>query len=146
MEKVFTAIKLGAAAAGGWIAQRLGGWDGLLIALVALVCADILSGLIKAALRKSDKSATGGVSSEAMWRGGLKKLLMFVLVAVAAVADDLISESCALIRGATVSYYIAVEGLSVVENALLCGIPVPEKLKSVFEVMKTKNGEESGNE
>lgn len=139
MDKVLTAIKIVFAAIGGWLAQILGGWDGMLIALVVLACADILTGLIKAALRKSDKSSSGGVSSGAMWRGGLKKLLMFVLVAVAVVADDLISPASTLIRGIVISYYIATEALSVIENALQCGIPVPGKLKSIFEAMKSKN-------
>jgi phage-related holin len=67
---------------------------------------------------------------------------MFVLVAVAVGADDLISPDSTLIRGIVISYYIATEALSVIENALQCGLPVPGKLKSIFEVMKSKNDTE----
>lgn len=138
MDKLLALLKVLFAAVGGWIAARLGGWDTLLAALVGIAVVDIITGLIKAVLKKSEKTASGGVSSGAMWKGGLKKLIMFGLVAVAVYADRLVSPDSSVIRGLVIGYYIATEALSVIENALQCGVPVPDKFKNVFEVMRDK--------
>ena len=59
----------------------LGGWDIWLSSLVFLMAADIIVGLIKAFLCKSDKSVSGGLNSASMFKGGLKKILIFFIIA-----------------------------------------------------------------
>lgn len=140
MEKAFTVFKVVFAAVGGWLIGALGGWDKWLMALVIFATVDVLSGLLKAFLKKSDKSDTGAASSSAMGKGIAKKGFMFLIVGLSVAADKLIGNGEGIIRNVVISYYVATEALSIIENALLCGIPIPDKLKSVFEVMKNKSG------
>ena len=130
MERIETGAKVMGAAVGGWFSYLLGGWDGLLAALVILAGIDILTGFASAVAKRSDKSESGGLSSQAMWCGGIKKILMFCIVAVAVVADRLIGDTSTLIRSITIGYYIASEALSILENAMRAGLPVPVKLRA----------------
>lgn len=124
---------------GGFIVNLLGGWDIWLASLVFLMIADIIAGLIKSFLCKSDKSISGGLNSASMFKGGLKKLLIFFLIALATVLDMIVTPENAYIRCAVTGYYIANEGLSIIENIGACGVPLPKIFYSVFDVLKQKS-------
>jgi toxin secretion/phage lysis holin len=118
-------LKTGAAAAGLFLAGLLGGADPLLYTLVGFTAADCLTGFAKAVVRRELRSAR-------MFSGGLKKLVIYVVVAVAAALDRLLPAQNLAFRSLTIGYYLANEGLSVLENAALCGLPLPERLKNVL--------------
>lgn len=61
----------------GSVIGLLGGWDAWLASLSVLMLIDIAVGLVKAILHRSDKSKRGGLSSASMFRGGIKKLVIF---------------------------------------------------------------------
>ena len=67
---------------GGIVVNVLGGWDMWLASLIFLICTDIVVGLIKSFLCKSDKSKSGGLNSKHMFRGGIKKMLILVMIAI----------------------------------------------------------------
>jgi toxin secretion/phage lysis holin len=121
-------LKTVAAGAGLFLAGLLGGADPLLYTLVGFTAADCLTGILKAVIRRELRSAR-------MFSGGLRKLLIYVVVAVAAALDNLFPADGLAFRGLTIGYYIANEGLSILENAALCGLPLPERLKSVLAGM-----------
>lgn len=75
----------------GFIVDILGGWDMWLTALLTVMVIDILTGILKAVLMRSNKSESGGLSSESMFRGGAKKVFIFLMVALGAVLDSIIS-------------------------------------------------------
>jgi len=129
MEQLLVRLKFWGAGAGLLLAGLLGGADTLLYALACFTVADFLTGLIKAVVCKE-------LRSERMFIGGLKKLLIFVIVAVAVTLDRLLPDSGVAFRSLTIGYYIAGEGLSILENAAACGVPLPEKLKSVLAGLK----------
>lgn len=123
---------------GGFIVNLLGGWDIWLSSLVFLMFVDIIVGLIKAFLCKSNKSVSGGLNSAWMFKGGLKKVLIFFLIALATVLDTIIAPENTYIRCSVTGYYIANEGLSIIENIGECGVPLPQIFYSILDVLKQK--------
>ena len=118
------------------VINALGGWDIWLAALITTICIDILTGIIKSLLMKSNKTQSGGLSSKSMFEGGIKKIFILLLVALATVLDTIISPNDTYIRIMVVSYYIANESLSILENIGVCGIPLPQFLYSVLDSLR----------
>lgn len=118
------------------VVDALGGWDIWLTALITTICLDILTGIIKSLLMKSNKTLSGGLNSKSMFEGGIKRIFGLLLVALAAVLDTIISPDDTYIRVMVVSYYIANESLSIHENIGACGIPLPQFLYSILDSLK----------
>ncbi len=135
------AIMTGAGVIGGMISQVFGGWDAALITLLLFMAVDYLSGLIVAGVfQASDKSASGSLSSVACWQGLLKKGMTLVIVLVAARLDIVLGT--AFVRDAVVIAYIVNETISIIENAGLMGLPVPDVIMQAIEQLQGKrNGE-----
>ena len=132
------AIMTGAGVIGGMISQAFGGWDAALITLLLFMAVDYLSGLIVAGVfQASDKSASGSLSSVACWQGLLKKGMTLVIVLVAARLDIVLGT--AFVRDAVVIAYIVNETISIIENAGLMGLPVPDVIMSAIEQLQGKN-------
>lgn len=123
---------------GSVVGYYLGNIDGLLIALCAMVVLDILSGFLKAILTKK-------MSSQRAFKGSLKKIAIFLIVGAANILDSLLLNENALLRSGAIIFYIANEGVSILENVCLMGIPVPEKIKSVLLELRAKESEEHDN-
>ena len=123
------------------IIKMLGGWDIWLMALITVMILDILTGLIKAILMRSNKSESGGLSSASMFRGGIKKVFILLMVALGTVLDIIISPDDVFIRIMVVSYYIANESLSILESVGACGVPLPKVLYKILDSLKTNNME-----
>lgn len=119
---------------GAVIGACLGGIDGFVIALVILMITDYITGVIEAAYNHT-------VSSKVGFRGIAKKLLMFAAVAVACCIDYYIIKSNGALRTATIFFYLANEGISILENISLVGVPIPKKLKTMLEQLH-KNDDE----
>lgn len=132
------AIMTGAGVISGMISQAFGGWDAALITLLLFMAVDYLSGLIVAGVfQASDKSASGSLSSVACWQGLLKKGMTLVIVLVAARLDIVLGT--AFVRDAVVIAYIVNETISIIENAGLMGLPVPDVIMSAIEQLQGKN-------
>lgn len=132
------AIMTGAGVIGGMISQAFGGWDAALISLLFFMAVDYLSGLIVAGVfQASDKSASGSLSSVACWQGLLKKGMTLIIVLVAARLDIVLGT--AFVRDAVVIAYIVNETISIIENAGLMGLPVPDVIMSAIEQLQGKN-------
>lgn len=122
---------------GSLIASFFGGWSTSINTLIIFMIADYLSGLIVAAVfKKSKKTETGALESGACWKGIFRKIMTLVLVAVAHRLDLLIGAS--YIRDAVTIAFIASEGISILENAGLMGISMPDVLMNAIDVLKDK--------
>jgi toxin secretion/phage lysis holin len=132
MKDIVNTFQIIIAAAGGYIGYFLGGWDGFLYALVAFVVIDYLTGVMVAILEKR-------LSSEVGFRGIFKKVLIFSLVAVAHIVDSQLIQTGSAVRTAVIFFYLSNEGISIVENAAIIGLPIPEKLKMVLEQLNKKD-------
>ena len=124
------------AAIGGYIGWFLGGFDGLLYALVAFVVIDYITGFMVGILEKK-------LSSNIGFKGIFKKVLIFTFVGIGHIVDIYILQNGSAVRTAVIFFYLSNEGLSIIENATKIGLPVPEKLKAVF-VELGKEEEKSG--
>ncbi len=118
-------IKTACAALGGVAAYLWGPWDALIIALIGLVAIDYITGIVKAALLKQLDSAVG-------FRGLMKKVFIFALVALASIVDKIVPATNQAVRSAVILFYIVNEGLSILENAGELGLPLPGALKSAL--------------
>lgn len=106
-----------------------GGADSLLIALVIFMIIDYLTGLFYGIYSKTLSSKIGLL-------GFLKKFCIFLVVAVAHTLDLYILNDSELLRNATIGFYIANDGISILENVAKLGIPLPKKLKDVLIQLK----------
>lgn len=111
-----------------------GSLDGTIIALVTFVILDYITGVIQAVYNKN-------LSSEIGFRGILKKIVLFLIVAVANILDTQVLKAGAILRTAVIFIFIANEGVSLLENAAKMGIPIPKKLIDVLEQLKKKDEE-----
>jgi toxin secretion/phage lysis holin len=104
---------------------------------------DYATGLVVAGVfHKSGKSETGRLESRAGFKGLCRKGMELILVLVGACLDRYTGNS--FVRDAVVMAFIANEALSLLENAVLMGLPVPKVLTRVLEVMQKKADREDG--
>lgn len=113
------------AAIGGALAYLFGPWDAPIIVLLCVVAMDYLTGVAYAAVSKELCSTVG-------FKGLVKKVFIFVLVALAAMLDKLAPATNGAVRSAVCMFYIANEGISILENAGRLGLPLPETLKNAL--------------
>ena len=138
MKLIWNTIQLAFAAVGGFVGWFLGGCDGLLYALLAFVVIDYITGVLCAVSDKKLSSAIG-------FKGICRKVLIFALVGIGHILDTHVIGSGSVMRTAILFFYISNEGVSLVENAVHLGLPVPQKLKDVLEQLHDR-GEKGDNE
>jgi toxin secretion/phage lysis holin len=118
---------------GTCITAALGGWDIALQVLVTFVVLDYVTGITVAIMEQSVSSAVG-------FKGIVKKVMIFALLYVAVQADKATGSD--IIRSFTIMFYIANEGISILENAGKIGVEYPAPLKNILVALKQKsNGE-----
>ena len=123
------------AAVGSWVANALGGWDASMQVLVALMVADYLTGVLVAAVwHKSSKSSSGTLNSVAGFKGILKKCAILLLVWIGVLLDQALGSAYA--RTAVVLFFVGNEGISLLENLGLMGVPFPAFLKRALEALR----------
>lgn len=130
----------GISAAGSVAASLLGGWDTALQTLCIMMAADYLTGIICALVwKKSPKSKDGAFESKASIKGLFRKAGILLAVLVACQLDALSGTD--FIRNSAILFFTANDGLSILENLGLMGLPVPQAVRNAFEVLRDKGGE-----
>ncbi|WP_373077306.1 holin family protein [Fusobacterium varium] len=105
-----------------------GGKDKLMTCLLILMGVDYVTGVIKAFVAEKPNSKKG-------FKGILKKIVTICVVVLAYQIDILLDNKFSL-RYLTLCILNSNEGLSILENAAVCGVPIPERLKNVLEQYK----------
>lgn len=119
---------------GTFVAHALGGWDAAMQVLVALMVADYVTGILVAAVwHRSNKSASGALDSKAGFKGLLKKCAILALVWIGVLLDN--ATGANYIRTAVVLFFIGNEGISLLENLGLMGVPYPAFLQKALEAL-----------
>ena len=133
-------ITKAAFAVAGAVAGLFGEWNTMLTIFVVMMALDYVTGLIVAACGKSPKTDGGRLSSKAGFVGIARKavMMLLVLVLVATLLDKSLGNETMVFQTSLVFYYIANEGLSILENAALLGVCFPEKLKKALEAMRER--------
>ena len=114
------------------ISFLFGDMEGMLIALIALIILDYISGVIAAAVEKR-------LSSEVGAKGIAKKIFMLLIVALANIVDINVIGDGHVLKTVTVVFYICNECISLIENAGRIGVPVPKKLLDVLEQLRDRD-------
>lgn len=105
-----------------------GGFDVAIQCLLIAIVLDYISGIIKAFVLKNLSSSIG-------FKGILKKVGVLVVVALAVLIDRVTGESGA-IRTLVIYYFVANEGLSIIENLAQAGLPIPKVIKDALKALK----------
>lgn len=103
----------------------------LITILCILMVIDIITGLAKAVKNKN-------LWSRKSLLGFARKILVFLIITVSNLLDLLMNMNGTVVL-ATVTFYILNEVLSITENSAQIGIPLPDKLMEVIEVMNKKS-------
>lgn len=125
MKETINLIKIIISAIGAWIGYFIGELDGLIIALLLFVVIDYLTGLMVAIADRKLLSRIG-------FKGIFRKVIIFMLVAIAHVIDREIIKTGDALRTAIIFFYLSNEGISILENSVHLGLQVPKKLKDVL--------------
>ncbi|MDU1708423.1 MAG: phage holin family protein [Anaerococcus vaginalis] len=129
MDKFRDLVKIFFTIFGSLIGFFLGDLDIFIYSLTAFVIGDYISGIIRAGFERK-------LSSKIGFKGILKKIMIFIIVGIANICDKNLIKNQAMIRSSIIFFYIANEGLSILENALAMDLPIPKKLKILLEQFK----------
>ncbi len=122
---------------GSLVASLFGGWDSGLVTLVIFMCIDYISGLAVAGIFKnSPKTESGALESKAGWKGLCRKGMTLLFVLIAYRLDLALGTS--YIRDAVIIGFLANELISIIENAGLMGLPLPEVIKKAVDLLTDK--------
>lgn len=108
----------------------LGGFDIALQSLIIVIVIDYLTGIASAVYNKKLSSKTG-------FKGIIKKFCYLLVVALSVVIDNLLGQS-GLIRSLVIYFFVANDGLSIIENMAEMGVKLPQKLIDSLEQIKKK--------
>lgn len=125
-------LKTIVATLGTGLTWLFGTWDTALMVLVGFIALDYCTGLLRAYINKE-------VSSNIGLRGIARKAVIFVVLIVAVLLDRLLNTGSWVFRTLVCYFYIANEGISLLENCVGLGVPIPVKLKDAL--MQLKEGE-----
>ncbi len=118
------------------LAYIFGGMDKMLNILIIFMVIDFISGFTKAWVLKE-------FDSSKFYIGGVKKMGILLIVAVAKQLDLLIAIDGTALRTVTISYYIANEGFSILENWGGMGLPLPEPIKNALARLRKDKKDET---
>lgn len=130
MGKMFNSISVVGGVVGGFIVSLLGGWDVMLYTILLFAVLDYFTGILKAFYKKQ-------LSSEIGFKGIIKKIMVFVVVAVAYNVQKMTGNAIPL-REIVIVFFICNEALSILENAAEF-INIPQQLKDVLLQLRDKS-------
>ncbi|MFI3108402.1 phage holin family protein [Streptococcus suis] len=126
MKELLTINKILFSMIGGLIGSLFGELDGILYALLVFIIIDYLTGIFVAVVEKQLSSSIG-------FRGIFKKIAILFLVSLGHMIDTAIIKQGGTIRTMVIFFYLSNEGLSILENTVRIGLPIPEKLQAILK-------------
>lgn len=136
MSKTQVLIDSIAGTAGAVFGFLFGKVTGIFWALIAFMTLDYITGVIIAIINKK-------LSSEVGFKGLAKKFLILIFVSVGHIADTYVLGGTPVAMSAVILFYLANEGISIIENAASLGLPVPKKLQDVLEQIRDKSEDDT---
>ena len=111
-----------------------GAWDLALTILIVFMVLDYCTGVLKGYVLKQ-------LSSDVGLRGLAKKAVILIVLIVAVCLDRLLNTGHWVFRTLVAYFYIANEGLSLIENCAALGAPVPQQVVDALAQLKEKKTE-----
>jgi len=131
MEKILNYLKYAIATIGTGLTWMLGAWDTAMVVLIGFMVIDYATGFIKGWYLKE-------LSSDVGLKGIARKFLIILVLIVAVLLDRLLNTGTWVFRTLACYFYIANEGISILENVVILGLPVPEQLKTALIQIQDK--------
>ena len=135
-----------AAAAGGAVISFFTGIPVIMWVLIAMMTLDYVTGLMTGMMGVSSKTEGGKLSSRAACDGLMRKIMIFLVVILSVLVDLAVQYGAGVtfnaVTGATCLWFIASEGVSVLENAAELGVPIPGILRKALELLQDSSGDE----
>lgn len=117
-----------------FVINFLGGWDFALQTLIMFIVIDYITGMyVAGVLHNSPKTKSGGLSSEKGFHGIVKKIMLLVLVAIMYQLDLFFGID--YLRNGTIVAYCVNELISIIENAGLMGVYVPDIVRKGIDLL-----------
>jgi toxin secretion/phage lysis holin len=129
MENIEVYIKFFGGLIGIAFSYLFGGWDTALLTLISFIIMDFITGAL---------ASEYGLSSQRAWKGFKKKLAYLLAVVFGVLVDNWAGQGGNICRNAVIGILCTVEGMSIIENFGKLGVPLPHKLKQLFEVLRSK--------
>ena len=132
MDNLSNYLKGVVAIVGTALTWLFGAWDTALMVLVCFMVLDYCTGVIRAFINKE-------VSSDIGLKGIARKTVILIVLIVAVLLDRLLNTGTWVFRTIVCYFYIANEGISLLENCAGLGLPVPESIQNAL--VQLKDGE-----
>lgn len=132
MEKYFNGI---VAILATFFTYLFGSWDLALQVLIVFMILAYGTGVLYAYL-------TNQLNSEVGFKGLVKKCMILVVLIIGVMLDRIVGNGTWVFRTLVAYFYIANEGISLLENVGNIGIPIPNKIRNALEQLN-KDDEES---
>lgn len=129
MENIISGIKIACGVIAAILSNIFGGLDALFTALLICIVVDYITGIMAAIYEKK-------LNSEVGFRGILKKIAILCIVVLAHELEVVVGVGG--IRDLAVGFYIANEGISILENSARMNVPVARSLSGFLEQLKDK--------
>ena len=134
-----------AAAAAGAVISFFTGIPVIMWVLIAMMTLDYVTGLMTGMMGVSSKTEGGKLSSRAAFDGLMRKIMIFLVVILSVLVDLPVQYGAGVtfnaVTGATCLWFIASEGVSVLENAAELGVPIPGILRKALELIQDSSGD-----
>lgn len=111
----------------------VGGIDVAFISLVVIMTLDYITGVLSAIYNKKLNSKIG-------YKGILKKASYLLVIGLGVILDKLLGQTGS-VRTLIIYFFVANDGISILENVGEMNIPLPKKLKELLDQLK-KDGDE----
>lgn len=108
----------------------VGGFDLAFKTLAIIMLLDYITGVISAMYKKKINSKIG-------FKGILKKSLYIIVIILATLLDTLLNQN--VIRYVVIYFFVANDGISILENIAKCNVKLPKKLTEMLEQLKNDN-------
>ena len=112
------------------IIYYLGGLDIALKSLLIMIIIDYLTGVLSAIYNKKVNSKIG-------FKGIIKKVSYLFIIALSVIIDNVLGQT-GTIRTLVIYFFVANDGISILENVAEMGVPLPQKLIDTLEQLKKK--------
>lgn len=106
----------------------LGGLDIALKSLLIVIVIDYVTGILSAIYNKQINSKVG-------FKGILKKFSYLLIIALSVIVDNILGQS-GTVRTLVIYFFVANDGISILENVAEMNIPLPPKLLETLEQLK----------
>lgn len=137
MTNIKTAVLAAIGTIGGGIAALFGGWTSAMTTLIIFMVIDYATGIIVAGVfHRSGKSKSGALESRAGFKGLCRKGMILLILLVACRLDLMLGTW--YIKDCVCIAFVVNETLSIIENAGLMGVPIPQVLIKAIDVLKAK--------